>query len=247
MDIRHYTIALDVDINKQSIDGYAEIDLILAKQTDTLLFDLIHLYTVGKTLVNGSPEKFGQKGDSVVIVNKNGFRAGKQKIRIYYGGTPPVAKRPPWEGGFTWKKDKHGNSWVSINMQLQGAKMYYPCKDHPSDEPNEGADLFITIPKGLSVAGPGLLQGVKPAKNDKATWHWKTNYTISNYTIVFNIGKYKVYSRPYTTIGGHTVPIQFYVLEEDTAHANEVLDMRVRDSHMMEKYFGEYPWYVPLV
>jgi aminopeptidase N len=243
MDIRHYTIALDVDIEKQTINGYAEIDLILSKPTDTLLFDLIHLYNVHKTLVNGRDNTFAQKGDSVVIVNKNGFKTGKQKIRIYYGGMPPVAKRPPWEGGFTWKTDKHGNPWVSINVQLQGAKMYYPCKDHPSDEPNEGADLFITIPKGLSVAGPGLLQGVKHVNNSKATWHWKTNYTISNYTIVFDIGKYKVYTRPYTTIGGHTVPIQFYVLEEDSTHAAEVLDMRVRDTHMMEKYYGEYPWY----
>ena len=57
---------------------------------------------------------------------------------------------------------------------------------------SEGADLFITIPKGLSVAGPGLLQSVKTEKNNKETWHWKTNYTISNYCIVFDIGKYKV-------------------------------------------------------
>ncbi|MBC7398937.1 MAG: hypothetical protein H7289_03255, partial [Mucilaginibacter sp.] len=105
-------------------------------------------------------------------------------------------------------------------------------------------ELFITIPKGLSVAGPGLLQGVKNVANNKATWHWKTNYTISNYTVVFNIGKYAVYKRPFTTIGGHTVPIEFYVLEEDSAQANKVLDMRVRDTHMMEKYYGEYPWFL---
>lgn len=244
MDIRHNTLSLDVNIEKHTIDGYAEIDLILSKSTDTLLFDLVHLLTVHKTLVNGTDNKFKQVGDSILIINKSGFKAGKQKIRIYYGGMPPDGIRPPWVGGFTWKTDKQGNPWVSINVQLQGAKLYYPCKDHPSDEPNEGVDLFITIPKGLSVAGPGLLQGVKDAKNHKATWHWKTNYTISNYTVVFDIGKFKVYSRPYTTVNGHTVPIQFYVLEEDTARANKVLDMRVRDTHMMEKYFGEYPWYM---
>ncbi|OOQ57057.1 M1 family aminopeptidase [Mucilaginibacter pedocola] len=126
---------------------------------------------------------------------------------------------------------------------MQGAQVYFPCKDHPSDEPNEGVDMFITIPKGLSVAGPGLLQGVKNVANDKATWHWKTNYTISNYCVVFNIAKYKVYSRPYTTVGGHSVPIQFYVLKTDTANANHVIDIRERDTRILEKYFGEYPWY----
>ncbi len=36
--------------------------------------------------------------------------------------------------------------------------MYFPCKDHPSDEPNEGVEMNITVPAGLLVAGPGLLQ-----------------------------------------------------------------------------------------
>jgi aminopeptidase N len=243
MDIRHYTLALDVDIPKKSIGGYCEIDLLLTKPTDTLLFDLVHLLRVSKITVDKKDAGFEQKDDSIFIVSNKGYKEGKHTIRINYGGEPPIAVRPPWKGGFTWTTDKAGNPWVVINCQLEGAKVYFPCKDHPSDEPNEGVDLFITIPKGLSVAGPGLLQGVKNGANNRATWHWKTNYTISNYCVVFNIAKYKVYSRPYTTIGGHTVPIQFYVLEEDTAHADHVLDIRARDTRILEKYFGEYPWF----
>jgi aminopeptidase N len=242
MDIRHYTIALDVDIPKQSIDGYTEIELILSQPTDTLLFDLYHLYNIHQIEADNKKALFSQKGDSILITDAGKFKAGRHKIRISYGGIPPIAARPPWDGGFTWTKDKSGNPWVAINCQLQGAKVYYPCKDHPSDEPNEGADLFITIPKGLSVAGPGLLQGVKNRPNDRATWHWKTNYTISNYCIVFNIGQYTVVKRPYTTIDGHTVPIEYYILQEDVAKAGIVIDMRARDAHILEKYFGEYPW-----
>ena len=52
-------------------------------------------------------------------------------------------------------------------------------------------------PKDLVVGGPGLLQKVT-TKKDKQTYHWKTNYTISNYCIVFNIGKYKVVSKDIT-------------------------------------------------
>jgi aminopeptidase N len=124
---------------------------------------------------------------------------------------------------------------------LQGAKVYFPCKDHPSDEPNEGVDMFITVPRGLTVAGPGLLQNISSKKN-KRTFHWKTNYTISNYCIVFDIGKYVVVKRNYTTIEGNKVPIEFYVLEEDQSYAQKVLDLRERDTRILEKYFGEYPW-----
>lgn len=241
IDVRHYTIALNVDPEKQSINGYGQVDMILTRPTDTILLDLTHFYAITKTWVNNKAVSFTHINDLVYLKQPGGFAAGKQSVKIEYAGKPPVAARPPWQGGFTWTKDSTGNPWVVINCQMEGGKIYYPCKDHPSDEPNEGADLIITVPKGLSVAGPGLLQNVKQSKG-KSIWHWKTNYTISNYCLVFNIGKYKVYKRDYITITGTKVPMEYYVLEEDTAHASKVLDLRARDTRILEKYFGEYPW-----
>ncbi len=241
MDIRHYSIELDVDITKQSIAGFTEVSLNLSQKTETILLDLIHLYKVTNVKVNGKMAVFTQKDDQIIITSPTGFEAGNQKVKIEYNGIPPVAIKPPWDGGFTWVKDVAGNDWMSINIQGEGGKMYFPCKDHPSDEPNEGADLKITIPSNLIVAGPGLLQNVT-TKKGKSTYHWKTNYTISNYCILFNIGKYKVVKDSYTTIEGNKVPIEYYVLEADTAQAKKVIEMKKRDSKILEKYFGEYPW-----
>lgn len=241
MDIRHYTLALDVDIANESIKGYTVIDFILAAPTDTLLFDLVRFLDVTAIRSGKAKKDFYRDGDLIYIINAAGFSAGKQSITIEYNGKPPVAVNPPWKGGFSWKKDLSGNPWVVINCQLEGGKVYFPCKDHPSDEPNEGADLLITVPKGLTVAGPGLLQNIT-TKKDKQTFHWKTNYTISNYCILFNIGKYVIAKRTYTTIEGNKVPIEFYVLEEDIANGEKILDMRERDARILEKYFGEYPW-----
>ena len=241
MDIRHYTIALDVDIAKQSISGSTEVSLNLSKKTDTILLDLIHLYKVTKIKVNNKAATFYQHDDKIFISSAAGFGIGNQKVFIEYSGIPPVAIKPPWDGGFTWKKDSAGYDWISINIQAEGGKMYFPSKDHPSDEPNEGADLKITVPSHLVVAGPGLLMNVSTKKN-KSTYHWKTNYTISNYCILFNIGKYKVYKDELTTILGNKVPIEYYVLEVDTMHAKKVIATKKRDNQILEKYFGEYPW-----
>ena len=241
MDVRHYTISLDVDIDKKSIQGFTEIEVLLSKPSDTLLFDLVHLLTVEKILVNNKAVLFQQQNDKIYITSNAAFAAGKQTVKIFYGGEPPIAVRPPWFGGFTFTKDRSGNPWVAINCQKEGARLYFPCKDHPSDEPNEGVDMFITVPENLVVAGPGLLQKVSSAKNKK-TYHWKTNYTISGYTTVFNIGKYKVVRDEYTTINNNKVPIQFYVLEEDTAQAAKIIELKKRDTKVLEKYFGEYPW-----
>lgn len=241
MDMRHYTISLQVDITHQSIDGFTEAALVLAAPADTLLFDLIHLYKVSRILVDNKPASFLHEKDRIFITGSAAFGAGRHLVKIFYAGQPPIAVRPPWFGGFTFTKDSTGHPWVAINCQKEGARIYFACKDHPSDEPNEGVDMFITVPDSLVVAGPGLLQGVTKTK-DLKTYHWKTNYTISGYTTVFNIGNYKVATDEYTTINGNKVPIQFYVQEEDLAQAPKIIELKKRDTRVLEKYFGEYPW-----
>ena len=242
MDIRHYTLSLNVDITKQTINGFVDIDVLLAKTTDTILLDLINLYQVSAITTNGKALRFSHIDNKLYIVGEKAFLQGAAKIRVNYSGQPPVAVRPPWSGGFTWTKDKSGNPWIAINCQKEGGRIYFPCKDHPSDEPNEGVDMFITVPDTLVVAGPGLLQKVTKRKGN-ATYHWKTAYTISNYCVLFNIGKYAVVQKDFTTSNNHVVPIVFYVLEEDVKQADKLIELKARDTRILEKYFGEYPWY----
>ncbi len=191
MDIRHYTLALHIDLDQHSIDGYTEIDLILRQPSRTILLDLVHLMKVDRVWVNGKQTQFTHDSDLLRITSPTELTAGRVNVKVQYAGKPGVAARPPWDGGFTWTTDSTGNPWVAITSEGEGGKIFFPCKDHPSDEPNEGADLIITVPKGLVVAGPGLLQSVKTKKN-QSTFHWKTSYSINNYSILFNIGKYKV-------------------------------------------------------
>ena len=242
MDIRHYTVALEVDPEAKSIKGNTEIDLILASASPVLLLDLWHGMKVEQVTVNGKKETFNHsENDLITITGAKPFAAGKIKVNVVYGGIPGVAVRAPWDGGFTWSKDSKGHPWISVTCQAEGAKIFFPCKDHPSDEPNEGADMIITVPKGLSVAGPGLLKKVTDSKTT-STFHWKTNYTISNYCIVFNVGKYTVVKRTYTSVLGNKIPMEFYVLEEHADKGPHHLEVLERTCHALEKYFGEYPW-----
>lgn len=242
MDIRHYTIALQVDPVAKTIKGYTEIELNLTTGSPVLVLDLWHGLTVEQTWVNGRKEDFKHtQNDLLTITGSKPFSAGKQKIKVSYGGTPGVAIRAPWDGGFTWSKDSSGNPWVAITCQAEGGKIFFPCKDHPSDEPNEGADLIITVSKGLSVAGPGLLQKVTNTSTT-STWHWKTTYTISNYCLVFNIGKYNKVTSTYTSILGTKIPMEFYVLEENADKGPHHLEVLAQTCRVLEKYFGEYPW-----
>jgi aminopeptidase N len=241
MDVRHYTIALNVDFKQKTIDGYTTIDVIMAQPTHVLLFDLLDSLNISQILVNNKKQPFEYKNNLIRINLANELPAGKASVKVIYGGKPHVARRPPWDDGFIWSRDSTGHQWMAITAEGTGGKLYFPCKDHPSDEPNEGVDLIITVPKDLVVAGPGLLQKVTK-HGETATFHWKTNYSINNYSILFNVGDFAVVSRKYTTIDGHVTPLQFYVLKEHLSKAEHHLDIFEKTIHEQEKYFGEYPW-----
>lgn len=241
MDVRHYTIDLNVNFDQKSIKGYTTIDVIMTKPAHVLLFDLLDSLNVSRVLVNNKTQPFEYKNNMIRITMPQELPAGRASVKVYYGGKPHIAINPPWDDGFIWTRDSTGHRWMAITAEGTGGKLYFPCKDHPSDEPNDGVDMIITVPRNLKVAGPGLLQKVT-YHGDKATFHWKTNYTINNYSIIFNAGDYDVVTRDYTTVDGHHVPIQFYVLKEHAGKAEHHLDVFVRTIREQEKYFGEYPW-----
>jgi len=241
MDVRHYAVSLSVDPLQQSIEGAATITILLSQPTQTLLFDLVNLLEVKKVWVNGKVQSFTHTDDVIKVSLASPLKAGKTSVKVQYGGKPGISKNPPWVGGFTWSKDSLGRPWVAITCQSEGAKIFFPCKDHPSDEPNDGADLIITVPEDLYVAGPGrLLSNVK--KRNRRTFHWKTSYTINNYSIVFNIARYSVVTRTFTSVSGDKIPMQFYVLELHENKANRMLDLLERCVKLEEKYFGPYPF-----
>ena len=245
MDVRHYTINLVVDPATESIAGYTIVKMKLSEAAPAIVLDFWHGLTTTATTVNNKKTEFTHSDkDILTVTGAKPFAAGEYEVKVSYNGKPGVAARPPWTGGFQWSKDGQGNPWISVTCQSEGAKIFFPCKDHPSDEPNEGADMILTVPAGLIATAPGLLKKTKNNEYGKGTttFHWSTKYTISNYCLVFNIGKYKKVSRTYTTVDNHKVPMEFYVLEEHAANADRLLDFTERSCRVLEKYFGEYPW-----
>lgn len=241
MDIRHYTIVLDVQPDQGFYKGYTEIELELKEASGVLLFDLDNLFTVSALQVDGQPANFTHKEGMIRVETPKPLSVSRHMVRVEFGGKPHVAVNPPWDGGIQWAKDSLGRSWVAMSCQEDGPDIFFPCKDHPSDEPNEGADMIITVPKGMVVAGPGLLVK-QTSSGKKSTWHWKTRYTINNYCMVFNAGYYQVERRMFTTVAGNQVPMEYYVLDYNRHRAAKHLDLLERSTRLLEKYFGEFPF-----
>lgn len=241
MDIQHYTIALNVDPAKKRIDGHTIIDFKLLAKSKVLLFDLVAHYAVESVEVNGEAAEFKHDVDLLYINLDNELETGDVSVKIAYGGEPNIAVRPPWQGGFQFETDLLGKPWVAVSCQLEGAKIIFPCKDHPSDEPDNGAETILTVPKGLTAVAAGVLKNVTHG-SETSTFHWETNYTINNYGLTFDVGNYELHERQYKTVAGNMVPMQAYLLKHNAVQADTILDIFETSARVLEKYFGEYPW-----
>ncbi|HNC49894.1 MAG TPA: M1 family metallopeptidase, partial [bacterium] len=241
-DVKSYDITLGVDPEEKFIRGTTTIKIeSRADGLDTIQLNLIGLYDV-LHVTGPSQPRFTQQEDTLwVIMNQKLDSGSLADIGISYQGTPPTALYPPWFGGFNWSKDESGHHWIGLSCQGEGGKIWFPCKDHPSDEPDSVA-LHITVPQPYVVAANGILKNITTTSHGMHTYHWVTRYPINNYDINLSIGRYDIVERSYAAASGQTMPVQFYVLPQDRAKADTLIDMAVDMLSTYRLYFGEYPF-----
>lgn len=241
-DVKHITLQLEMAPDEKILTGTAILEIELISPLDHIRLDLIEQYTVSEVRVDSKTAKFIRDGDLVEVILPTQRNAGvRLRVEVDYGGVTPIAVRPPWQGGFTYAKDENNMHWVGLSSQNEGGKIFMPSKDHPSDEPDEGVELFIKVPAEYMVAANGVLIS-EIETGDHNTFHWKTNYSTNLYGINFTMGDFVSKSKPYTTIEGNTVPMEMYLLKQNEHRLEELMDILELSLQTQEKYFGEYPF-----
>ena len=144
MDVLHYKLDLMVNPYKETISGEVLIRFKLMKDVDNLEIDLINKFSISGTVLNGMSMSFKHRDNKVLIDNPGVPLFKSNELLIKYGGKPPKAKNPPWDGGVTWSLDNSGRHWVGVSCQSVGAHTWFPCKEHPSDKA-EGAEIYISV------------------------------------------------------------------------------------------------------
>lgn len=241
-DVIFYDLDLSVNSSEKSISGWAGIKIKSLDRLEKIELDLFKNLIVTEVWAGGDQLKFIHENDKLWFdLNKPVNVEEIIDLRIAYHGQPMEAKFPPWKGGFNWSKDAHDDDWIGVSCEGEGAKVWFPCKDHPSDEPDSVA-LHITVPEPYYCASNGLLRSITSPKSGYKTFHWTTNYPINNYNVNIGIAKYDLVERSYITDTGTVMPVIFYVLPQDRKKADELIDMAVDMLTVYRKYFGEYPF-----
>ena len=241
-DVQNYDITISADPKTKSISGTTVMTARTVIPTNVIVLDLDMPFTISNLTEGGKEVKFQRKEGQIWIWFPMTKQVGDEiKTSITYAGTPREAPRPPWVGGFMWKKTADGSDWISIALQNDGADLLFPCKDHPSDKPATSS-MHITVPSPLVAVGPGKLQSVKKNVGGTSTYNWYMSNPISNYSLVFNAAPYKTIEDKYKSISGDTLPIVFYVLPEDFAKGPGLIAEQKKYLAFYEKYLGPYPF-----
>lgn len=162
-------------------------------------------------------------------------------VTVHYGGRPRIAVRAPWDAALSWSYDNTGQPFVATSCQGEGASTWWPCKDHPYDEP-DSVLISLRVPKGLTAVANGRPRPADHHEDSTSTFHWFVGSPINHYGVNANVANYTHFSETYTGEGG-TLTCDYYVLPYNLEKAKQQFQDVPRMFEAFEHWFGPYPFY----
>ena len=241
-DVQSYHVAIKVDPKSKTLFGHTVMDAKIVIPTASILLDLDDPYTVSRVSDGDNPLRFERFGEKIRVFFPISKMPGDSiRVATVYEGKPHVARNAPWDGGIVWAKTPSGADWISVALQGDGADMIFPCKDHPSDRPDQ-ATMALIVPESLVAVGPGNLFEKQVLGDGTVSYTWHMPLPINNYSIVFNAAPYELVEDTAKSITGEDIPIHFYVLPESKQHAAKLIEEQKKYLAFMEKYCGPFPF-----
>ena len=246
-DVQRYELSVKPDFNDKSITGSNKIVYKVVKPNSgkiRMQIDLQEPLIIDSVVYNElSNLKFEHTG-SVWYVHVPAQKLSAQNnVHIFYHGKVHQAKRAPWDGGFIFTTDSLSRPWMTVACQGLGASVWYPNKDHQSDEPDKGASLTMTVPDTLTAIGNGRLVFKKNNNDGTTTYKYNVVNPISNYCIIPYIGKYVNFKEKYAGEKG-PLDLNYWVLDYNLPKAKAYMPDQVHKMmKSFEYWFGPYPFY----
>ena len=243
-NLLHYDLAIQVFPDEKRIKGSNKIAFASLEAGDRMQIDLQPPLEVTRVRYGDAELPFEREGKVFWITFPAALPADvEDEIEVFYEGRPRQSTRPPWSGGFSWRRDDKGNPFIATTCQGIGASIWWPDKDHGYDEPDRGIDVRITVPEGLTAVSNGrLLSGSHDEAAHTATFHWRVTNPINNYGVNVNIGKYVSMPSVFEGEGGK-LDVTYWVLEHQVEQARKQFEEVPRTLAAFEHWFGKYPFY----
>jgi aminopeptidase N len=258
-NVVHYNIQVTPDFKSKTIKGWNQISFEVTEggKKKKMQVDLQQPMVIDSIIFNKKKIKTFKRIGNVYFIDfeNTGFVSAKTalqrnipvkqySITIYFHGKPREAVRPPWDGGWIWTKDAKGRPWMTVACQGLGASVWYPCKDHQSDEPDEGALIQVKVPDSLVAVANGRLYSKDDQMDGSVLYTWQVKNPINNYNIVPYIGKYVHFADNYIGETEKNLSLDYWVLDYSLEKAKKLFNRDVKPMlQAFEYWFGPYPFY----
>jgi aminopeptidase N len=238
-----YEIKVTPDYAAKTVSGENAITFAALTDGETLQIDLQEPIELQSATWSKKPLKFNREGNVFHVHFPRTIKAGSvETIVLKFSGTPKVAVRPPWGGGWIWTKDAQGRPWMTVADEGLGLSCWLPCKDHLYDEPDSGVVMHITCADSLVAVGNGRLKDKHANGNGTTTYTWVVVNPINSYDIIPYIGKYVNWSSEFHGEKG-TLDCNFWVLDYNLEKAKPQFKQADTMLHAFEYWMGPYPFY----
>ncbi|AFU70271.1 aminopeptidase N, peptidase M1 family [Psychroflexus torquis ATCC 700755] len=236
-DVLSYTLDIKVNPEKRYIQGFNEIEFEVRASTKRIQLDLFQNMKIDSVIFESKSLNYEREFNAVFInFDKSLQKNSVQNLKFYYSGYPKVAKNAPWDGGFVFSKDSNDKPFIGVAVQGTGASLWYPNKDHQSDEP-ESVDIKVSVPNGLMNVSNGRLIAETAIEDGYTQWHWRVEHPINNYNITLNIADYVHFKDQYNELS-----LDYYVLKENLDKAKQQFQQVHPMMDCFYEKFGDYPF-----
>ena len=240
-DLNFYHLNIEVKPEDKFITGSNTIRYKVLEENQVLQIDLQLPLKIEKVTQDGKTLEINSKVNAhFITLNKPQKKGDYNEVIVYYSGHPKEAVRAPWDGGFSWSKDKNGKDFIATSCQGLGASVWWPNKDHMYDEVDSMA-ISVKVPKGLMDISNGRLRSIDE-DDTTTTYNWFVSNPINNYGVNVNIGDYVHFGEKFNGEKG-ILDMDYYVLKDDLEVAKEHFKDAPKMMKAFEYWFGPYPFY----
>jgi aminopeptidase N len=189
-DVRHYAIALDLDIEKGTIrDATTTIDAVATQALSAFNLDY-RGPRIRSVTVDGAPAEFAREGGELTVTPAAPIGSGEPfQVAVAYRGKPDGGEGR-FERGWWVVEDS-----VFTVGEPAGSDVWYPVNGHPLDKATY--TIAITVPEPYEVVSNGRLASVARATGaagnpSTATFVWENDEPTASYLVMFHAAELDV-------------------------------------------------------
>lgn len=241
-DVNYYHLDVKLNIEQQAISGSNLFVFTAQRDFTELQFDLYANLHIDSIIYQKKRISYTRRANAVFMTfPKTISRGNTDRFLVYYGGKPQLARKDGFRG-WAFGKDSSGKPWVTVNCEGNGASLWWPNKDHLSDEP-DSVLISVTVPDTLQDISNGRLRKITRLKDGYQRFDWFVANPINSYNVTLNVGNYVHFGDTYAGKNGK-LTLDYWVLPASLETAKRQFGAHVKSTlKSYEYWFGPFPFY----